>query len=126
MTDDRPNWARRIRSERETRGWSQADAVRALRVHAEKTLPDDASMIRQWKRWESGAGAVSEFYQPIIAAMFGTVTHAIFPLPARRDGNQEIVAVSGMETLDIVSRLQRSDVDNATLDALRIVSRHRR
>lgn len=39
----------------------------------------------------------SDFYQPIIAATFGTVTHA----------NQ---------------RLQASDVDNATLDALRITT----
>ncbi|MED7824020.1 XRE family transcriptional regulator, partial [Streptomyces chiangmaiensis] len=64
----------------------------------------------------------SDFYKPIIAATFGTVTHAIFPVTGQRDGNAEIVAVSGMETLDIISRLQASDVDNATLDALRITT----
>jgi transcriptional regulator with XRE-family HTH domain len=122
MTDDRPNWARRIRAEREARGWSQADAVRAMRAHSDKPLPDDASMIRQWKRWEAGSGSVSDFYQPLIASTLGTVTHAIFPLPSRRDGEQEIITVSGMETLDIVNRLQRSDVDEATLDALRITT----
>ena len=63
-----------------------------------------------------------DFYRPIIAAMFGTVTHAIFPGPARRDGNAEIMAVSGMETLEILNRLNRSDVDEATLDALRITT----
>jgi tetratricopeptide (TPR) repeat protein len=78
-------------------------------------------MIRQWKRWESGQ-APNDFYQPIIAAMFGTVTHALFPAPSRRDGEKEILAASGMETLEIVSRLNRSDVDNATLDALRITT----
>lgn len=122
MTDDRPSWARRIRAEREARGWSQGEAVKALRVHADKALPDDSSMIRTWKRWEAGETEPSEYYRPIIAAMFGTVTHALFPAPARRDGDREIIAVSGMETLDIISRLQRSDVDNATLEALRITT----
>ena len=121
MTEELPVWARRIRRERESRGWSQSDAVRALRAHSKDELPDDASMVRQWKRWESGGG-VSDFYRPLIAATLGTVTHALFPVPARRDGDAEIIAASGMETLDIVNRLHRSDVDNATLEALRITT----
>ncbi|MFE2192078.1 XRE family transcriptional regulator [Streptomyces olivaceus] len=121
MTDDRPAWARRIAAERAARDWSQRDAVRALRAHAPTELPSEDSMIRQWKRWESGQ-MPNDFYQPIIAALFGTVTHALFPAPARRDGDKEILAASGMETLEIVSRLNRSDVDNATLDALRITA----
>ena len=121
MTDDRPAWARRIAAERAARDWSQRDAVRALRGHAPTELPAEDSMIRQWKRWESGQ-MPNDFYQPIIAAVFGTVTHALFPAPSRRDGDTEILAASGMETLEIVSRLNRSDVDNATLDALRITA----
>ncbi|MGW5178247.1 XRE family transcriptional regulator [Streptomyces sp. NPDC004082] len=121
MTDDRPAWARRIAAERMARDWSQRDAVRALRAHAPTELPAEESMIRQWKRWESGQ-APNDFYQPIIAVTFGTVTHALFPAPARRDGDREILAASGMETLEIVSRLNRSDVDGATLDALRITT----
>lgn len=122
MSDERPAWARRLASEREARQWSQAEVVAALRTHAPKPLPEGSSMVRQWKRWESGEVMPSEFYQPIIAATFGTVTHAIFPVAGRRDGNAEVAAVSGMETLDIISRLQASDVDNATLDALRITT----
>ncbi|MEF9913296.1 MULTISPECIES: XRE family transcriptional regulator [unclassified Streptomyces] len=121
MGEDRPAWARRITAERAARDWSQRDAVRALRAHAPTDLPSDESMIRQWKRWEAGA-VPSDFYQPVIAATFGTVTHALFPAPSRRDGDREILAASGMETLEIVSRLNRSDVDNATLDALRITT----
>ncbi len=121
MGDDRPAWARRIANERAARDWSQRDAVRALRAHAVEELPSDDSMIRQWKRWESGQ-LPSEFYRPLIAAVFGTVTNALFPAPARRDGNAEILSASGMETLEIVSRLNRSDVDSATLDALRITT----
>ncbi|MCW7991771.1 hypothetical protein XF35_42950, partial [Streptomyces platensis subsp. clarensis] len=108
-------------AERAARDWSQRDAVRALRAHAPSELPSDDSMIRQWKRWESGA-LPNDFYRPVIAAVFGTVTNALFPAPSRRDGNREILAASGMETLEIVSRLNRSDVDNATLDALRITT----
>ncbi|QCX76679.1 hypothetical protein C9F11_15050 [Streptomyces sp. YIM 121038] len=121
MSDGRPAWARRIAAERAARDWSQRDAVRALRAHADGELPADDSLIRQWKRWESGQSP-NEFYQPLIAAVFGTVTHALFPAPPRRDGDREILAVSGMETLEIVSRLNRSDVDAATLDALRITT----
>ncbi|MGX9887441.1 XRE family transcriptional regulator [Streptomyces sp. NPDC002276] len=121
MTDDRPAWARRIAAERAARGWSQRDAVRALRVHAPTELPAEDSMIRQWKRWESGQ-MPNDFYQPVIAALFGTVTHALFPAPSRRNGDREILAASGMETLEIVSRLNWSDVDNATLGALRITA----
>ncbi|MFE4373290.1 XRE family transcriptional regulator [Streptomyces sp. NPDC056835] len=121
MSDDRASWARRIASERLARDWSQLDAVRALRAHAATELPSDESMVRQWKRWESGA-MPGDFYRPIIAATFGTVTAALFPEPGRRNGENEILAASGMETLEIVSRLNRSDVDNATLDALRITT----
>ena len=35
-------------------------------------------LLWQWKRWESGDVTPGEFYQPIIAATLGTVTHAIF------------------------------------------------
>ncbi|MFB6883427.1 XRE family transcriptional regulator [Streptomyces noursei] len=121
MGDDRPAWARRITKERAARDWSQREAVRALKAHATEELPSDDSMIRQWKRWESGQ-LPNEFYRPLIAAVFGTVTNALFPAPARRDGNAEILAASGMETLEIVSRLNRSDVDSATMDALRITA----
>ncbi|MFG2194975.1 XRE family transcriptional regulator [Streptomyces sp. NPDC048639] len=121
MSDERPAWARRIAAERAARDWSQLEAVRALRAHAQTELPADDSMVRQWKRWESGS-MPGEFYRPLIAATFGTVTHALFPAPARRNGEEEILVASGMETLEIVSRLNRSDVDNATLDALRITA----
>lgn len=122
MNSDRPSWARRIVAEREARGWSQNDAVRNLRAHSAENLPEDSNLLRSWKRWESGEVKPSEFYQPMIAKLFGTVTHALFPVASRRDGNSEIIAVSGMETLDIVNRLQRSDVDEATMEALRITT----
>ena len=123
MAEDRPAWARRMTNEREARGWSQADAVRAMRAHAPGKLPDQPSLLRQWKRWESGEVTPSpDFYQPIIAAAFGTVTHAMFPVPPRRDAEADVLAMAGMPTLELVSRLQRSDLDQATLDGLRIMA----
>ena len=120
MTMERPDWARRIRAERDARGWSQAEAVRALRAHSKDELPSDSSMLRRWKAWEAGDNVPDDFYKPLIAKAFGTVTHAFFPRPGRRNGDAEILAVTGMDTLDILSRLQRSDVDAVTLDALSI------
>jgi len=111
MVDDRPAWARRMTNERQARGWSQADAVRAMRAHApmregEKVeLPGGASLPRQWKRWEAGEVQPKEFYQPIIAATFGTVTHAMFPVAPRRDPDADVLAIAGMDTLELVGRL---------------------
>lgn len=116
---DRPGWARRMTAERDAREWSQLDAVRAMRLHARSELPSDESMLRQWKRWESGS-LPGEFYRPIIAATFGTVTNALFPAPSKRDGESEILVASGMETVEILTRLHRSDVDEPTLNALRV------
>ena len=127
MVDDRPAWARRMTNERKARGWSHADAIRAMRAHAPKELASDESLLRQWKRWESGEvepdrGKAKPFYKPIIASMFGTVTHAIFPVAPQRDAEADVLAMAGMDTLELVSRLQRSDLDQATLDGLRIMA----
>src|SRR5215469_18789126 len=99
MTEDRPAWARRMTNEREARHWSQAEAVRALKAHAtedERIHADDASLLRQWKRWETGEIKPGEFYQPIIARTFGTATHAMFPAPKRESMGAEVLAASGM------------------------------
>jgi hypothetical protein len=66
-------------NERQARSWSQADVIRAMRAHAPGELPSTTSLLRQYKRWEAGEVTPKSFYQPIIAATFGTVTHAIFP-----------------------------------------------
>jgi tetratricopeptide (TPR) repeat protein len=127
MADDRPAWARRMFNERQARGWSQTDVIRAMRAHYTKEhdtkdLPSEASLLRQYKRWEAGEVTPKDFYQPIIAATFGTVTHAMFPVVSKREADSGILAVTGMNTLELVSRLQRSDLDQATLDGLRIMA----
>jgi hypothetical protein len=114
-------------NERQARGWSQTDVIRAMRAHYTKEhdtkdLPSEASLLRQYKRWEAGEVTPKDFYQPIIAATFGTVTHAMFPVVSKREADSGILAVTGMNTLELVSRLQRSDLDQATLDGLRIMA----
>lgn len=122
MADDRPAWAWRMYNERQARDWSQADAIRAMRAHSAKELLGTASLLRQYKRWEAGEVTPNDFYQPIIAETFGTVTHAMFPVAPKRDADTDVLAVTGMDTLELVSRLQRSDMDQATLDGVRIMA----
>ncbi|MFJ8747564.1 XRE family transcriptional regulator [Embleya sp. NPDC127516] len=120
--DERPDWARRMVEERAARDWSQGDAVRALmaRLPADHVVSEQ-DLLRQWKRWEAGAAQPVK-YRSVIAKTFGTTTHAFFPERGRRDGRAEVLQVSGMDTVDIIARLRASDVDAATLDALRITA----
>jgi hypothetical protein len=58
-----------------------------MRAHATGELPSTSSLLRSYKRWEAGEvepdrGRAEPFYKPIIAATFGTVTHAMFPVAA--------------------------------------------
>ncbi|MFH8797692.1 XRE family transcriptional regulator [Streptomyces sp. NPDC017941] len=120
--DDRPDWARRMRDERAARNWSQREAVELLaaRLPDDPNAPlDEQGLLRQWKRWENG-DVFPEKYKTEIAHVFGSTTGAFFPQRSRRDGRAEVLAVSGMDTVEIVTRLRASDVDQATLDALRI------
>jgi len=124
MIEDRPAWSRRMTNEREARSWSQADAVRATHAHAatDEKVPDAPNLLRQWKRWEAGEVTPSDFYKTIIARTFGTVTHAMFPVPPKHDAEGDVLAITGMDTLELVSRLQRSDLDEATVNGLRVMA----
>jgi transcriptional regulator with XRE-family HTH domain len=111
-----PTWARRMRKEREARGWSQLDAVRAMRAHS-SSVASEESLLRTWKRWEKAESHPDEHYRPLIAKTFGTVTAAIFPVVTEpRDAG--ILSATGMDTLEIVARLRTSDVNASTLEAL--------
>lgn len=120
MSEDLPTWARRIRTMREALGWSQATAAEKMREHAGKQLPATEHLVRRWKDWELGNSKPSAFYQPIIAATLGTVTAALFPPAAPVASGIDLLNATGMDTLEIVSRLDASSVNDATLDAVRI------
>lgn len=117
----RPAWADRLRRERDVRGWSQADAVAALRTFSDAPLPD--GLLDQWKRWERGRNRPDEFYRPLIAATFGTVTESIFPAPrllVTQTPGERLFMAAGMDTFELVQRVRASSVDTATLDALAV------
>ncbi|MEV5764827.1 XRE family transcriptional regulator [Micromonospora sp. NPDC052213] len=119
---DRPAWATRLRAERTARGWSQGEAVRAMRAHAAERLPADSTLLRNWKRWEAGGTEPDGFYKSLIAKTFGTVTAAFFPPATSHEADAELIAATGMETVEILARLRSSDVSTATLEALRITA----
>lgn len=121
----RPAWALRLRNEREARRWTQQDMVDALRANSRADLQED--LLRTYKGWEAGEHRPGPFYQPIIARTLGTVSAAIFgpgedkvPVPVAAPASTDLLSTHGMHTLEIVSRLRRSDVDAVTLDAVRV------
>ncbi|MCP2265590.1 hypothetical protein ACFQHV_00890 [Promicromonospora thailandica] len=119
---ERPSWADRLRREREARGWSQARAVANLQaVYARttgKAPPSAESLVRQWKEWEAGRTRPS-VWAPHIAASLGTVTDDLFP-PAAPAGDTALLAEAGMDTAELVARLQRSTISDATVTAVAV------
>lgn len=111
-----------MRSERDARGWSQAEAVRAMRAKSSHNLPTDSTLLRNWRRWESGESRPDDFYAPIIAAAFDTVTAAFFP-KARPNRDDELLSATGMDTVEFIGRLRMSDISPATVEALGITAR---
>ncbi|MGS2804835.1 XRE family transcriptional regulator [Nocardia sp. MW-W600-9] len=92
-----------------------------MRAKSSHNLPTDSTLLRNWRRWESGESRPDEFYAPIIAAAFDTVTAAFFP-KARPNRDDELLSATGMDTLEFIGRLRMSDVNSATLDAVRITA----
>ncbi|WP_188827207.1 XRE family transcriptional regulator [Nocardia camponoti] len=92
-----------------------------MRAKSSQNLPTDSTLLRNWRRWESGESRPDEFYAPIIAAAFETVTAAFFP-KSRPNRDDELLSATGMDTLEFIGRLRMSDVNNATLDAVRITA----
>ncbi|SHN35288.1 hypothetical protein SAMN05443668_105377 [Cryptosporangium aurantiacum] len=63
-----------------------------------------------------------DLHMKLIAKSFGTVTAALFPTENRRQTEESVIAVTGMDTVEILARIRASDVSPATLDALRITA----
>lgn len=109
MVKDRPDWARRIRAEREARGWSQLDTAHAMVAHGATADPD--SLERSLKRWEAGAG-VGNHNRRVLARTFGIPTALLFP------PQQPATRAADVGSLEILARMRASDIDQTTLDTL--------
>ncbi len=122
--DERPSWALRMTREREARGWSKPQAVANLRMtyaalNRNKEGGSSASLLRQWKEWEAGRVRPTHWAR-YVAATFGTVEDDLFPPDHSADSY--LVTTAGMDTAELIARLRRSTVDDATLHAVRVTA----
>ncbi|MGW5052444.1 helix-turn-helix domain-containing protein [Actinokineospora sp. NPDC004072] len=115
-----PVWAQRIRALRQARGWTQAEAAERMRRHTDENLPDHEHLVRRWKAWELAENKPGKHYATLIAATLETVTASLFPPDAHARRDVDVLSATGMDTLEIVSRLNASDLNDATLHGLRI------
>jgi tetratricopeptide (TPR) repeat protein len=119
MIPTKPAWAVRIAQERKARGWSQAQAVANLRATYElanrKPAGSQESLVRQWKEWEAGR-VRPKHWAPYVAATLGTVAQDLFPVEGTKPA--QLLVAAGMNTAELVARLQRSNIDNSTIKAI--------
>src|SRR5260370_26448789 len=102
-TIDLPDWARRIRDERNARDMSHRQFVTALRAHSERELPGDESMLRRVKAWQAGESHPDDFYRPLIARTFGMPTAATFGMQGgRRNADDALISGTGLHTMAIL------------------------
>lgn len=111
----RVEWGERLKRERDRRGWSQSEAIAALRREAREQhgveLADEASLLRSWKRWEAGGG-IRQDHRRYIASMFATVSGALFP-PARK-----LEPVPTGEVDELLEQLQTSSLSSTSLQGV--------
>lgn len=118
---ERAPWAIRMAKEREARGWSQSQAVANLRAVYERANGKEGgsqeSLLRQWKEWEAGR-VRPRHWARYIAATFGTVADDLFPKDPRP--SLQLIEAEGMDTAELIARLQRSTIDQPTVRAVRL------
>jgi tetratricopeptide (TPR) repeat protein len=75
------------------------------------------SLLRQWKDWESGRHR-PRYWSRYVAAIFGTVSDDLFAEPADSASQELLIDTAGMDTAELILRLQASSFDAATLRAV--------
>jgi transcriptional regulator with XRE-family HTH domain len=113
-----PAWAARLRRERETRGWSQLEAVRALQARLRTDPVAAASLQRDWSGWENGLAEPDGIVKAALAKTFGTVSAALFPAPFPVARSDESSGIEPLRTLDLLARIRAPTLDQAALEAL--------
>ncbi len=123
MADDRPAWARRMANERKARGWSQAEAVRAMRAHA----PERAARAIRACCGSGSAGSPARSRRRSSTSRSSRRRSArsrtrCSRCPAARRRSRRPGHDAGWTRWSWSAGLQRSDLDEATLDGLRIMA----
>ena len=96
------NWPRRLASGRDRMGWTQRDAIAALRELSDEALPDTNSMLRMWRRWEAGENEPGHRYASLLDELFGEA----FPV----DDDEDLV--------ELTSQIRDSVVSGDDLDVM--------
>lgn len=96
------DWPKRLTDGRDRNGWAQRDAINALRELADEELPDTTSMLRMWRRWETGENEPGNRYASLLDELFGET----FPVDENEDLTQlaaqirdSIVSVEDLEAM---------------------------
>lgn len=97
----------RLRAERDDRGWSRPELARRMREAADErtrqALPDVANLTDMIKAWEAGKHAQTARYRSLWVAAFA---------------DSRVTPDDEIEALDLVRRVEASDVGDATLTGL--------
>lgn len=116
---------RRLRTEREARAWSIAETVRRLRGTGIHLATTDASLARSIRRWESGENTPDATHQRALALAFDRPVLDLFAPDTDAaehhlgDRSTAVGAeVDAEAEAEMIERIRRSDVDDATMDRL--------
>ena len=119
---DKPFWAERIERQRLAHAWTQNDAIQALRKVSDRNLPDDESLLKNWKSWETGKHKPNLQYQRLISKAFSTVSLAIFgdknTSPMAKNMSTNAGTINTDELLEVLERTKRSDIDDNLIHKL--------
>jgi hypothetical protein len=92
-----------------------------MQTHAGGKINSHSTALRNWKRWESGEiDEPDNFHKPFIARTFGLPVATLFPQQPSTKAETELLAQTGLDTLEIVTRLRATDVSPGTLEATQI------
>jgi transcriptional regulator with XRE-family HTH domain len=105
----------RLRREREARRWSIADQINAMNQGGYELRTSRENLARSIRRWEAGHVVPDTRHQQVLAQVYGLGLLTLFapPLIEHRDWPEVDVG-------EIVERIRRSDLDEATLDGLAV------
>lgn len=118
--DDRPLWAKRLRKERDARGWSQLAMAKRLQLAAGRDYPSLESLVRQIRGWEKGDHFPDQWTRAYSIA-FGISEADLFgvaaPVPESRDAG-EIARSFVAEATDLAMWVEQTNVGDATIGIL--------